>query len=592
MLSRSLIVLLLPGLSMYAWGQQQPSRNLKPSTATQWLRSLTLEQQIAQLVVIPFYGDNPSSRSRAYQQFASLVGKTGAGGMILVNRVHRGGVVHAEPHAAAAFLNRMQRLAKIPLLVGADFERGASMRVNGTTKFPHNMAFAAAGDLEGSTQEGAATAREARALGVHWIFAPVADVNNNPDNPIINIRAYSEHAADVAAHVKAYIRGAKANTANPVLVTVKHFPGHGDTAVDSHVGLAKVEAGGDRLKAVELAPFRAAIEAGVDSIMTAHLWVPALEERELPATVSPAVLTGLLRKELGFKGLIVTDAMDMQGLSRQMTPAEAAVRAIEAGVDVLLMPPQPLVAIAAVAKAVRSGRLSRARLEQSVMRVLNAKVSLGLHKKRTVDLEELADGIESDEAEAVSRRVARKAVTLVKNEGGMVPLGDPEQSCWFVLSENRYGSQGRRMMEVLDQRFPKARRLLLDPLVSAGELESAAASVRDCASVVAAAFASPAAYRGTAGLSEEYTRLLESLLASGKPVALVSLGNPYLLRGFPNVSAYLATFSTSPVAEEAAVRALAGDTAIEGRLPVSIPPLAKSGDGLRLPARSAPQPVQ
>lgn len=554
------------------------------------MRSLTLEQQIAQLVIIPFYGDNPSSRSRVYQQFAALVKNTGVGGLILVNRVQRGSVVHAEPHATAAFLNRMQGLARIPLLVGGDFERGASMRVNGSTKFPHNMAFAAARELEGSTQEGAATAREARALGIHWIFAPVADVNNNPDNPIINIRAYSEDPRQVAEHVKAYIRGAKANSANPVLVTVKHFPGHGDTAIDTHVGLAKVEAGRERLNQLELAPFRAAIEAGADSVMTAHLWVPAIDEQELPATVSPAVLTGLLRKELGFKGLIVTDAMDMQGLSKQFAPGEAAVRAIEAGADVLLMPPQPAVAIAAVAKAVRSGRIARARIEHSVMRVLNAKISVGLHRKRSVSVEGVPDGLQSDETEAVAERVARKAITLVKNDGATVPLADSANACWFVLSENRYGDQGRRMVEVLDRR--KARRALLDPQMTAADLDRAAAGAGDCAAIVVAAFASPAAYRGTAGLSEQYTRLVQSLLASGKPVALVSLGNPYLLRGFPGVPAYLATFSTSPVSEEAVVRAVTGEAAIEGTLPVSIPPLAKIGDGIRIPARSAPVQVQ
>jgi beta-N-acetylhexosaminidase len=205
-------------------------------------------------------------------------------------------------------------------------------------------------------------------------------------------------------------------------------------------------------------------------------------------------------------------------------------------------------------------------------------------------VEGVPDGLQSDETEAVAERVARKAITLVKNDGSTVPLADSANACWFVLSENRYGEQGRRMTEVLDRR--KARRSLLDPQLSAADLDAAAAGAGDCAAIVVAAFASPAAYRGAAGLSEQYTRLMESFLGSGKPVALVSLGNPYLLRAFPNVSAYLATFSTSPVSEEAAVRAVTGEAAIEGTLPVSIPPLAKVGDGIRIPARSAPVQVQ
>lgn len=554
--------------------------------AQRWLRSLTLEQKIAQLVIVPIYGEDPSSRSRAYREYAALVRDYGVGGLILVNRVTNGTVRHAEPHAVATFLNRMQRLARIPLIVGGDFERGASMRVEGTTKFPHNMAYAAARDTDGSGLEGAATAREARALGVHWIFAPVADVNNNPGNPIINIRAYSEDPRETAEHVKAYIRGAHTNATHPVLVTVKHFPGHGDTSTDSHMDLAKIEADRDRLNKVELPPFRAAIEAGVDAIMTAHLWVPALEPRQIPATVSAPVLTGLLRKEMGFRGLIVTDAMDMQGLRGLFTPAEASIRALDAGADILLMPAQPLSVIRGVAAAVRQGRLSAARVDQSVLRVLNAKVKLGLHLQKLVNVESLSDGIESEDADAAALRVAQKAITLVKNDPATVPLANPDGSCWLVLSESRYSAQGRAMMDALARRIPKAQRRLLDPQVPASEIEAAASNAATCESVNVAAFAGPAAFRGGLGLDDRYAGLMTSVLAAGKPVTLVSLGNPYLLSSYPKVAAYLATFSTAPVAEEAVVKAILGDAPIQGKLPVSIPPLAKIGEGIALPARN------
>ena len=252
----------------------------------------------------------------------------------------------------------MQRLATVPLMVGGDFERGASMRLEGATVFPHAMAFGAAGDPSLTRYEGEITAREARALGVHWVYYPVADVNNNPDNPIINIRSFGENPKDVAAHVKAFIEGAHADKKNFVLTTAKHFPGHGDTAVDTHMNLATIPADRDRLERLELVPFKAAIEAGVDAVMTAHIAVPALAPPDVPATLSPAILTDLLRKQLGFKGLVITDALEMGGIAKGFSSGEACVRALEAGADTLLMPTDPDAAIRAVLAAEQSGRIS------------------------------------------------------------------------------------------------------------------------------------------------------------------------------------------------------------------------------------------
>ena len=291
---------------------------------------MSLRDEVAQLIFIPFHGAPPNSRSREYRDFARLIRETKVGGLILTNASNGRVLRKAEPYALAAFLNRMQRMAGVPLLVGGDFERGASMRVEGTTVFPHAMAFGAAGDPAFSRFEGEVTAREARALGVQWVYYPVADVNNNPDNPIINIRSFGENPEEVAAHVKAFIEGAHSDKRNFVLATAKHFPGHGDTAVDSHMNVPTINADRERLDRLELAPFRAAIEAGVDSIMTAHIAVPALAPPDLPATLSPAILTGLLRNELGFKGLVVTDALEMGGIAQGFSGGEAAVRALEA----------------------------------------------------------------------------------------------------------------------------------------------------------------------------------------------------------------------------------------------------------------------
>ena len=352
-------------------------------SAQAMLKSLSLRDRIAQLVIGVCYGDAPSSRSPELQKYRHWVRDLRIGGLIVNNHVQYGLVRYAEPHTLALFLNQMQKLAKVPLLVGGDFERGSSMRVTDTTKFPYSMAYAAARDVEGSREEGLMTAREARAMGIQWLFAPVADVNNNPANPVINIRSFGENSDEVAAHAAAYIDGAHSDPNNPVLVTAKHFPGHGDTTIDSHLDLARLEVDKDRIHSVELIPFEAAIAHGVDAIMTAHMTVPALEPKEIPATVSSRILTGLLREELGFRGLVVTDAMDMLGLAKQFSMGEASVRAIEAGADVLLMPPDPEVAIRAVLAAVEKGRLTRKRIDQSALRVLEAKVRVGLTKKKT-----------------------------------------------------------------------------------------------------------------------------------------------------------------------------------------------------------------
>ncbi|MCS7024273.1 MAG: glycoside hydrolase family 3 protein [Bryobacteraceae bacterium] len=561
----------------------QPS-NPAPTIARQWLARMSLREKAAQLVIIPFYGENPGTRSAQYRHYAQQVRQLGVGGLIIINRVHQGVVRQAAPATMAAFLNRMQRLSRVPLIVAGDFERGASMRMLETTRFPHSMAFAAARDPEASRLLGAATAREARAMGVHWIFAPVADVNNNPDNPIINIRSYSENPAEVAEHVRAFIQGAHSDPKNRVLVTAKHFPGHGDTNIDSHYGLAKLDVPLERIEQMELPPFRAAIDAGVDAIMTAHLWVPALEPERIPATVSSAVLSGVLRRRLGFDGIITTDAMDMDGLAKQMPAGEAAVRAIEAGADVLLMPSSAQEAVRAVTAAVQQGRISLARLEASVMKLLVAKARLGLHQARTVPIEDISDALELPEDETLAQRVAEGAITLTRNEGRLVPLENPEASCWLMLVESRLGLQGRSMAEQLAKEFPKARRWLLDATVSNGEIEKVRSAFQGCESVVAAVWAG---HRSAGPLPDSYTTLFNELLAAQRPLVLVALGNPYLLRSFPSVAAYMVTFSTTPASEVAVVHALAGRIAIRGKMPVSIPGLVNYGDGLMVAAAAS-----
>jgi beta-N-acetylhexosaminidase len=549
------------------------------------MKTMTLRDEVAQLIFISFHGAAPNSRSREYRTFMRMIREVKVGGLILVNWSNGRVIQKAEPYAVAAFLNRMQRLAPTPLLVAGDFERGASMRVEGVTVFPHAMAFGAAGDPAFSRYEGEVTAREARALGVHWIYYPVADVNNNPDNPIINIRSFGENPEAVAEQVKAFIEGVHADKKHFALASVKHFPGHGDTAVDTHMNLATINADRERLDHVELVPFKAAIDAGVDSVMTAHIAVPALAPPDLPATLSPAILTGLLRKDLGFKGIIVTDALEMGGIAKGFSTGDAAVRALEAGADVLLMPTDPDAVIKAVMAAIQSGRLTRARIQESLIKILSAKERVGLDRKRFVDLEGISDIVDSPESNEKALEIAGRAVTLVRNGGNLVPLADPGRSCYVVMPESRFSSEGQAFSQEVRRRAPHASITVWDPSLSRQQLDDGAARLTGCENYVVAAFISVGAYRGTVGmLGGELPHALETLMATGKPVALIALGNPYLLRNFGGVTAYLATFSSVPPSEVAAVHAIFGEVAIRGHLPVTIPGLAKYGDGIQLQA--------
>ena len=542
---------------------------------------MTARDEVAQLIFVAFHGQSPHTQSSEYRKYVRLVRDTHIGGLILNNVSNGRTIQKAEPYKVAAFLNKMQRLARVPLMVGGDFERGASMRLEGVTVFPHAMAFGATGDPSFARYEGEVTARESRAIGVQWVYYPVADVNNNPDNPIINIRSFGEDPNAVAQYVKAFIEGAHADRRNYVLTTAKHFPGHGDTAVDTHVGLATIPADRARLDRLELVPFRAAIDAGVDAVMTAHVAVPALSPPDLPATLSPAILTGLLRNDLGFKGLVITDALEMGGIVRSFNSGEACVRALEAGADTLLMPADPDAAIRAVLAAEQSGRISRQRVQESVVKILSAKEKVGLDRKRFTDIEAMGDVIESPEADAKAQEIADRAVTLVRNNGNLVPLAAPEQACFVVMPENRFSAEGQVFTQQVRKRAAKASITMLEPAMPRPQIDDAVAKLSGCPNFAIAAFASVSASRGTVGLAGELPHAVEALLATGKPVAFVALGNPYLLRSFPAVTAYLATFSTVPPSETAAVKALWGEIAIRGHLPVSIPEFAKLGDGLQ-----------
>ncbi|HEV8415498.1 MAG TPA: glycoside hydrolase family 3 protein [Bryobacteraceae bacterium] len=581
-----LLISLALAVAAVAATPKPPKPKAPPLTAEQraiqsQMKSMSLRDKVAQLVIVTANGDVYSHTSPEFERYRHWIADLHVGGIIINNASQYGLVRNAEPHALAVFLNQMQRLARTPLLVASDFERAASMRVTGGTRFPHSMAFAAAGDLAATKFEGLTAAREARALGIHWIFAPVADVNNNPLNPIINLRSYGEDPEQVSRYVAAYIEGAHSDPANRVLVTAKHFPGHGDTDVDSHLGLPRLEVSRERLDAMELKPFQAAIAHGVDSVMTAHMAVPALEPSGMPATVSHNVLTALLRDELKFKGLIVTDAMTMQGLAMLFDSGEGSVRSIVAGADVLLMPPDPDKAIRAVVGAVEDGRISRQRLDQSVARVLAAKLSLGLsNKKKLVNLDAISDTLDSPEAAEKAQAVADRAVTLIRNDRDVLPLAASSRPCLIVVTELRISQFGQRAIQEFRRRSPNGRVVSVDTGLPLAALQATAGDLTTCSSIVAASFASV-----SADLKDVKPFLLD-LTQRPVPVVLLAFENPYLLTSVPNATSFLTTFSSSLPSEIAAVKALFGEIPVAGHTPVSIPGFAKLGDGIQLPARS------
>src|SRR5438093_4415263 len=354
------------------------------------------------------------------------------GGFINITHGSPLGVVKSQAYPTAVLNNQLQAKSKLPLLVGADFERGTAMRLDEGTSFPTAMALAAGGNLKDAYTMGKITALEARAVGVHWIYAPDADVNNNPGNPIINTRSFGENPERVAQFVSEFVRGVRENGG---LATAKHFPGHGDTAADSHIDLPVIRADRPRLDALELVPFRAAISARVDRIMAGHLNVPSLEpDPNTPATLSHNILTDLLRNQLGYQGLIVTDAMDMGGITVRYAPGEAAVRAVAAGVDCLLMPPVPDAAFEALQAAVKSGRISKERLDASVRRILQAKARLGLNANRLVDVNAVNKKLGSAAWQKEAQDISDRGVTLLRDTPHRLPLDGTKSSRALLLA--------------------------------------------------------------------------------------------------------------------------------------------------------------
>jgi len=593
--------------------------------ADKTLRKMSPEEKVGQLFGIKVLVQFLNDADPKWIELRDSVQKYHVGSLVMTVPVEGPVLLRSQPAVAAELLNRLQRASKLPLIVAADFERGPSMRLNSTTVFPHAMAFGAAGKPENAEAFGRISGLEARAIGVHWNFFPVADVNSNPANPIINTRSFGEDPQQVADFVAAYIRGAHQSG---MLTTAKHFPGHGDTATDSHLGFAQVTGDRARLDAVELPPFKRAIEAGVDSVMVAHVTVPALDPApDRVATTSSAIVEGLLKEELGFKGIVVTDALDMAGLTRLYAKdiGRAAVESFMAGNDVLIIPADLDASYRAMLQAVRSGEISRQRLDQSVRKILEMKASIGLNKARLADISQLSNAVARPENLATGQRIADQAITLVRDNGTVIPLqaagiagrtfsGTPKPELPYqsltevgnrlvavILSEDMRTDSGRMLEHQILARVPDARIIYADARSAAGMKASLSDAVDAAEHVIVAAFVVPVAgkaLRGTGGalkntvsIDNATGSLLTAILdrAVARTVVL-AMGNPYLIKDFPAIQNYVCAFSNATVSETAAVEAIFGEIPISGHLPITIPGVASRGEGLQRPAR--PNPTQ
>ena len=574
------------------------------------LATLSLRDKAAQMVWPWVLGDYTSADDPAYRRIERLVRDQHLGGII---------ISVGSPTEIAAKLNALQRVSAVPLLVGADLETGAAFRarggffvpnaidLGGSTYFPYEMGVGATRDTAIAYAMGRVTAREGRALGIHVAFAPVLDVNNNPKNPVISTRSFGENPELVGALGAAFVRGIQENG---MLATGKHFPGHGDTDQNSHLELARVDASRAHIDSVELAPFRAAIRAGVRGIMTFHGYIPSLDTTRIAATLNPRIMTDLLRGQLGFHGLVFTDALDMNGVLGTMSMAEVTERAVLAGADVLLMPTDNVGSIDAVVAAVQVGRIPESRINESVRKLLIAKHEMGLDRDRLVDVQAMRRVVGDSADLAAARIAAERSITLVRDSLGVVPLGRMPRTARIVsitIAPRADLAAGLGFNAELLHTFPQLRALTLSPeaiygvsasvtgaaagggtyvasprpTLLAAAVENALHAAQGADIVIVSSYfgasSSTASLAAPGGMAD----LLGGLQRTGSRVVLASFSNPYIAMELPATSAYLLAWGGSPVSQRAAARALLGISPISGQLPITIPSVALYGAGLR-----------
>jgi beta-N-acetylhexosaminidase len=611
------VVPVLPLLCVAGEKYQKPAPVELTNDGRHWvertLKKLSLEEKVGQMLNIRYFTNFQNFDSDEYKQFREQVQKYHIGSVVLT--VHLDGPILLKnaPLEVAAVANQLQRDSRLPLLMAADFERGLASRVSSVPDFPDAMAFGAIGSAGDAEKFGAITAEESRAIGIHWNLYPVADVNSNPANPIINTRSFGEDPAKVGELVAAFIKGSKQHG---MLTAAKHFPGHGDTGTDSHLGVARVEGNLAHIQSIELPPFKQAIEAGVDAILTAHVAVPALEsDPNKVATISQNVITSVLKGQLGFKGVVITDALEMRGLTSVYPPgqgsptARAAVDAVKAGNDVILWPTDLDGAFNGIIAAVKNGDIPQARIDDSVKKILEMKASVGLHKARLVDLQQVSYRVSRPEDMQFAQQMADEAVTLVRDNGQVLPIQKLQaaatesetfqaqikrsnQVVAIVITDTIHGEWGRSFENALKARRADATVFYVDNSIAAALTPEILQAVQQAGKVLVAAYVVPTAAKqvmvngkleNTVGLEQATGELLRQVLeTSAAKTAVIAMGNPYVAQNFPAVQTYICTYSNASSSELSAVKILFGELQPHGKLPVTLPGIAQRGFGLQV----------
>lgn len=566
--------------------------------ADRTLKRLNLEEKIGQMIEVRGLMGYYSADDPGWQKLIADIRKYHIGAIHLSVNTDGPLLLRTEPYEAAMTTNLLQQEAhsKVPLIFSVDFERGPSMRLTSIETFPQPMAFGATHNPVYVERFAKIVAEESRALGIAWNFYPIADVQINPENPIINTRSFGEDPAEVSSMVEAYIRGSHEGG---MLTTLKHFPGHGDTDTDSHLNLARVNAPLERLNSVELPPFEAGIKAGSDAVMIAHVAFPALEPDPTKiATTSKKVVTGLLREQLGFKDVVVSDAMEMQGLTKlypsgKGNPAgRAAVDTVEAGQDLLELPSDLDGTFNGLLEAVKSGEIPRAQIDASVRRLLllKAKAGLNLRGQHLVDLNLIQYSVGKPSSYALAQEVADHAVTLVRDGNQMLPMDRSKDAQLLVLIfvSDVHSDEGRVLEHEVRLRVPHAKIIYIDRRSADIEAAGISALLAAAQHVIAAVFSvsqpgpAEAAATTASGLSAKGSAgILRNVLdTAGDRTVVVALGSPYSILNFPSERTYLCTYSWLPTSESSAAKALFGEIPIHGKLPVTLPGIAKRGDGI------------
>lgn len=572
----TLIFLIL--LSFWGFDINNIARKAEYDWVQDKLNSMTLREKIAQMVISYSDGFEINENSQEFNRIKNLIENQKIGGLIFF----RGNSVQE-----AELINKFQELSETPLLISQDFERGTGMRLEDGSIFPNNMGIGATRDVDLTYRMGLQIARECRAMGVHQNYAPDVDVNNNPDNPIINVRSFGEDPDLVAKLGASFIKGLQDGK---VIATAKHFPGHGDTDIDTHNDLPVLNFDRARLDKIELVPFVEAINAGVKSVMTAHISFPALEKTSnIPASLSYNIVTGLLTNELGFRGLKITDALNMAGITKHFSTKEVALLCVNAGIDLILMPQGEEVSIDAIESAVKAGIIQEDRIIESTRKILEAKLWLGLDKEKTVDLQKVSRTVNSDVSKDLSKLIAEESITLVKNTNGNIPFGRKmikrKESC-LVVSLNT-GNEIGNAEYFRDSFFAKAKSNSIDNEYFSfnGEIDKVnfkgvINSSEDFVYVVIPIYAKVKMKSGTVGLPKTQLELINKLIEKGKTVIVISFGNPYLLKSFKDVDTYICAYGDGISTIDAAIKALFGEIPFKGKLPVTISEDYKYGLGL------------